>query len=370
MYKEINNELDIHTMSMRWILLSLMACIWIVKIYPQGENPDRYMDAYKKYENADCPLQEDDIKHFVYFARDREAIHDHLFLKAQRISGAQIMYSWRQLEPEIDTYDFSIVQDDYDYLQTHGKSLFIQFQDVTFYTKHKAVPDYLLNKEFDGGATPQYDDNGNPDGWVAKRWNAQVQHRFHLLMQALGKQFDGKIEGINLQESAIGVSSEKDPTFTPERYLESLKINMLALKEAFPKSTTMQYANFMPGEWLPEEDKGFLRSIYQYGQEMGVGLGAPDLMVQRRGQLNHALAMMHEFDYTVPLGIAIQDGNYIGKTGADEDYRKQEDIGVKKRENMVPMLQAFAKDFLHVNYMFWVYQEPYFTEDVLPCLKI
>ena len=79
----------------------------------------------------------------------------------------------------------------------------------------------------------------------------------------------------------------------------------------------MQYANFMPGEWLPWEDHGYLQSVYTYGQEIGVGLGSPDLMVQRRGQLNH----------------------------------------------------AFAKDFLNVKYMFWVDQEPYFSEDVIPCFK-
>jgi hypothetical protein len=33
------------------------------------------------------------------------------------------------------------------------------------------------------------------------------------------------------------------------------------------------------------------------------------------------------------------------------------------------MLHAFAKDFLKVDYMFWAHQEPYFTEDVLPCLE-
>jgi hypothetical protein len=144
---------------------------------------------------------------------------------------------------------------------------------------------------------------------------------------------------------------------------------MFALKKAFPKSTTMQYANFMPGEWLPWEDKGYLRSIYLYGQEIGVGLGGPDLMVQRKAQLNHTLTMMHEYEYTVPLGIAIQDGNYIGKTGADQDYNEHSDNGLYEHENIVPLLHAFAKEFLKVKYMFWVNQEPYFSEDVIPCLS-
>ena len=59
---------------------------------------DKYVDEYKKYLNAKCPIEKDKIKHFVYFAKDREAIHGHPFLKVARFKGAQIMYSWADLE--------------------------------------------------------------------------------------------------------------------------------------------------------------------------------------------------------------------------------------------------------------------------------
>ncbi|UBM57565.1 hypothetical protein LAG90_12125 [Marinilongibacter aquaticus] len=338
--------------------------------FGQGGNPaNRYLNAYKKYQNAACPLESDGIKHFIYFSRNREQIHGHPFLSIPRIVGAQIMYSWRQLEPERGVYDFSILREDYVYLLAHGKKLFVQFQDVSFDVKYKAIPDYLLSEEYEGGCTLSFDDLGHADGWVVKKWNRNVQERFALLMQALGKEFDGKIEGVNLQETAIGIDKSKEVGFSPKRYSQCIKENMLALKKAFPQSTTMQYANFMPDEWLPWEDKGYLRSIYAYGQEIGVGLGGPDLMVTRKGQLNHALALMHENDYTVPLGIAVQDGNYIGKTGADEDYSETEDRGQAERKNVVPLLHAFAQDFLKVSYMFWVHQEPYIVEDVMPCFR-
>jgi hypothetical protein len=343
-------------------LLSIIVLGYFATLNVIGQNENsanRYINAYKQYSGATCPIEKDSIKHFVYFSTDRELIHNHPFLNVQRLEGAQIMYSWRQLEPERGQYDFSIIQEDYNYLLSHGKKLFIQLQDVTFNIKYVAIPDYLLTEEFDGGSTLQYNDDGVAEGWVAKRWNLQVQYRFALLLKALGKEFDGKVEGINLQESSVGVNSENDTSFTPEHYRESIKINMLALKKAFPNSTTMQYANFMPGEWLPWDDKGYLRSIYRYGQEIGVGLGGPDLMVKRVGQLNHTIAMMHEGKFTVPLGIAIQDDNYVGETGNN-------DI-VTDRENIVPILHAFAKDFLKVKYMFWVCQEPYFSEDVIPC---
>lgn len=338
-----------------WIFFSIISA----SVFAESADPsERHSEAYKKYQGASSPIASDSIRNFVYFARERDAIRDHPFLKADRFVGAQIMYAWAQLEPAKDRYDFSTIREDYLYLQAKGKTLFIQLQDATFDPKYKGVPRYLLGPEYQGGVEAQFEDDGQQFGWVAKRWNTQVQARFARLLKALGDEFDGKIEGINLQESAIGVSAKSDKSFSPKRYAAALKTNMLALKQAFPRSTTMQYANFMPGEWLPWDDKGYLRSIYRYGEEIGVGLGAPDLMVKRKGQLNHALALMHEKHYRTPLGIAVQDGNYIGQTNSTEI--------VGERKNIVPMLHAFALDFLRVNYLFWANQSPYFEEDVLP----
>lgn len=211
--------------------------------------PDqRYAEAYKQYLNATCPLVKDTIQHFVYFSRDRKAIHNHAFLHYPRLVGAQIMYSWRELEPTQGNYDFAIIRQDYEYLKSKGKKLFIQLQDATFDVRYKATPAYLETEEYGGGIVYQYTDDGKPEGWVAKRWNKKVRVRFALFLNALGKEFDGKIAGINLQESAIGVEQKYDSEFTPAIYAESLKNNMSALKDAFPTSVTMQYANFMPGE--------------------------------------------------------------------------------------------------------------------------
>ncbi len=76
---------------------------------------------------------------------------------------------------------------------------------------------------------------------------------------------------------------------------------------------------------------------------------------------SHPFLSKHEHTYRVPLGIAVQDGNYIGQTNTDQVLHD--------RKNIVPLLHGFAKDFLKVSYMFWVDQEPYFEQDVLPCLR-
>lgn len=329
-------------------------------------NPaDKYANSYQAYLDADCPIGTDDITHFVYFARDRRRIRNHAFLQNSRFEGAQIMYSWRQLETSKGKYDFSKIRADIDYLMARDKRLFIQLQDVTFTAANKPVPNYLLKPDFDGGVVP-YRANGKTIGWITKRWNPEVQDRFNALLQALGAEFDGEVEGINLQETAIEVSDELDATFSPEVYAASIRKNMSNLKAAFPTSTTMQYANFMPGEWLPWEDKGYLRGIYETGNEIGVGLGAPDLLFRRRAQLNHPITLMHEGEYSVPLGIAIQDGNYVGSTGADAHFADRA-LGAQTTRSQVPLLHAFAKEFLKVNYMFWVDQDPYFETQVLPC---
>ena len=109
------------------------------------------------------------------------------------------------------------------------------------------------------------------------------------------------------------------------------------------------------------EDEGYLRSIYAHGEAVGVGLRAPDLMVRRKGQFNHALTMMHEGRFGVPLAIAVQEGNYIGETGNT--------CVVNQRENIVPFLHAFADVFLRVSFIFWSHQEPYFSEDVPLCME-
>ena len=58
---------------------------------------------------------------------------------------------------------------------------------------------------------------------------------------------------------------------------DAIKKNMLALKKAFKTSVIMQYVNFMPGESLPKVDKGMVKSLFDYGEEIGVAIGAPDL---------------------------------------------------------------------------------------------
>src|SRR5210317_662320 len=126
-----------------FLVCAVMALFLFAPEMAANNHGNRYSDAYKQYLEAECPVPEDGIKHFVYFARNRNGIRGHALLGNSRFAGAQIMYSWATLEPAKGKYDFSTIQEDYAYLKSHGKQLFIQLQDATFDPDYKGVPGYL-----------------------------------------------------------------------------------------------------------------------------------------------------------------------------------------------------------------------------------
>ncbi|MFX8164841.1 hypothetical protein ABTL04_21165, partial [Acinetobacter baumannii] len=68
---------------------------------------------------------------------------------------------------------------------------------------------------YGGGLVRQSDDsevNPGGSGWVAQQWNPALRQRFQALLTALAKQFDGRILGINLPETAIDIDRKRDKT--------------------------------------------------------------------------------------------------------------------------------------------------------------
>ncbi|VAW10970.1 FIG00653109: hypothetical protein [hydrothermal vent metagenome] len=177
---------------------------------------EKYKDAHKKYLSATCPIPEDNIQHFVYFARERNEIIDHPLLKHPMFKGAQIMCFWKNFETQKGQYDFSILKKDYNYHKKHGKKLFIQIQDATFYPNNNAVPDYLLTNDYDGSAVVQYNENGEPASWVAKRWNNKIRERFALFLKALGKEkCQVQSENITNRQLSTKIKNFLKPTCLP-----------------------------------------------------------------------------------------------------------------------------------------------------------
>jgi hypothetical protein len=302
------------------------------------------------------------IHHYVFFGMDREKIKDaRSFLDSPAFEGAQISYSWRQLEQGKDQYEFSIIREDLQFLQSRGKKLWIQFQDVSFTPNRINVPKYLLNDpKYNGGADQQISDRKGDDehpvreGWVARRWDPAVQDRMYKLFAALAKEFDGRIAGINTEETSIGFGSTGKifpKGFTPETYRDATIANIRELKRAFPKSITMVYANFMPG------GRPHLDAVYKAARESKIAVGGPDLLPFRPFQRANSYPLIRESAGKVPTGLAVQDGNY-------GDVNRE----TGKRATIAELLK-YATDDLKLDYMFWCTEEPYFSSELMPFMN-
>ncbi len=300
------------------------------------------------------------IEHYVFFSRDRELIHDSSFYSNPGIVGAQITYAWKLLERKKETYDFIEIEEDLEFLASKGKKLFIQIQDVTFSSRRILTPNYMLSDPiYQGGSSPQFweNDQGKLEkgGWVARRWDPVVSDQYRKLLIALAKQFDGRIAGINMPETAIDVKNADgiNPTgFTTSKYIEEIKKNMLVSKTHFKRSDPILYANFLPGNYSEN-----LKDLYDYALEIEHGMGGPDIKVYREGQMRNSYPLIRRIAGKVPTGVAIQHGNYSlenPKTG---------------QQVTVPEIVDFAQNYLMLDYVFWSTEEPYYSEKVLPLLS-
>jgi len=315
--------------------------------------------------SAQSGSKEDPPENFIYFGRDRDRIVDPEFLSNKGVVGAQLKYIWRELEPERDRYSFDAIRSDLEYLERHGKQLFIQLQDVSFDTAIVNVPDYLLeDPAFNGGAAIHYGghDEQGPilEGWVARRWDPAVRARIARLLEALAAEFDGRVAGLNLPETAIGFG--RDPEHHPagysyESYYEGIKQLMSSTREAFHESDVIIYANFMPGEELPDDDRGYLKGVYEHADRIGMGVGGPDLLPQRWFQRQNSLPLIAARAPGTVAGLAVQWGNL-------EDKNRQTGEGVT-----VEGLYEYGRDELRLEYIFWGMQEPFFSRDILPFLQ-
>lgn len=305
-------------------------------------------------------------RNFIYFGLDRERISEETFLGNEGVVGAQLKYTWRELEPEKDRYAFDAVDQDMAFLAEHGKRLFIQLQDVSFDESRINVPDYLLSDPaFHGGAALQYylEDNDParpvPEGWVSRRWDPAVRARFAILLDTLAAAFDGRIAGLNLPETSIGFGTARlwPSGYTPGAYYEGILELMEAAAKAFRRSPVILYANFMPGEELPDDDRGYLKGVYEHAETIGLGVGGPDLLPNRWFQRQHSLPLIAARSAGTTAGVAVQWGNL-------EDRNRQTGERVSVED-----LYVFARDELRLDFVFWGTQEPFYSRDILPYLE-
>jgi len=304
------------------------------------------------------------VENYVYFNINRHRIQENSFLDSDIFSGAQLKYTWPELEPEKGVYNFELIRKDLAFLKANGKKLFIQIQDVSFDSAIVNVPKYMIEDPiYHGGVEFQVDLNDDGTeyifaGLVARRWDKEVAKRFHKLLEALGEKFDGEITGINLPETIIGFgTTEMHPSgYSYDSYRDAIKENMRVMKDAFPNSTIIIYANFMPGDNFPLGENSYLESIYRYARELNVGMGGPDIKVYKWWQMQHSYKFIKESRGKIPLGIAVQWGNY--------------ELVNPKTGNQVTIeeIYNFGSNELALDYIFWSTQEPFYSNHLIPFL--
>ena len=234
-------------------------------------------------------------------------------------------------------------------------------QDRSFEPTIFNVPDYIReDKIYHDGVAMQYDfpGEGKPitSGWVARVWDPAVRERFQLLIRKLACQFDGKIYGINLPETAVDFDENNLPVgFTFDNYFYSELENIGAVRKAFHKSMVIQYVNFFPGEW--NNDHQYMSRLFSYAMNHQIGLGGPDVVPYREAQMKNSYPFFHTFKGNLLTGMAIQEPDYTYKNPETGSYYRFADF------------YNFTRDYLGATVLFWNTQEPFFSSQLVPELN-
>lgn len=296
-----------------------------------------------------------------YLFLDADDASDHRALLARSdIAGGQIIYPWRQLEPEKDRYDFSKLERDLAVTQCLHKKLFIIIGDRTFSLQWRGLPDYLSNDPvYQGGIVYQYDYPGAaPDpnqvanGQVAMQWIPAVRQRFQKLLAMLAKRFDGSIAGIELGETAMDANlKEGEKGFTCDNYFDAEMENIAAARKSFRKSDVVMAANFWPCEW--NDSHHYMSRAFAYAAANRIAVGGPDILPFNKAHMANAYRFLHDYRGRLKLvAMAVQEPTleYVNPdTG--KPFTKDEFV-------------SFGRDYLGVDIIFWAYIAPWLKDPV------
>jgi hypothetical protein len=287
------------------------------------------------------------------FAGSGDLVQITPLIRRPEIAGVQVVYTWKSLETAKDHYDFAQIEQDLRYLEALDRKLFIQIQDRFFQIEHRNVPLYLQQDSiYGGGIVPQVDNPGEnkPEGygWVAQQWNPEVRKRYQKLLQALAEKFDGRVFGVNLPETAVGVDVERDKTgFTCDGYFAAELENIAFARKVFTKSQVVLYANFWPCEW--ENDKKYMSRTFEFAEAHRLGLGGPDIVPYKKPQMKNSYPFFNKYKGRLSLvAMAVQEPTLT--------YTNPETKKPFTREEFL----SFAENYLGVDIIFWSTTAPWF----------
>jgi hypothetical protein len=304
---------------MRKIQRIVSAFVLTLALSPTPAAPSATVDALKYHPG-----------HYVSLNSTDDAARVMPALALPGIRGVQIRYPWKQLEPERGRYDFSQIEEDLNEARRLGLQLVAFIEDKSFFTTEHHLPAYL-----DAYALPF-----RRGGMVAKRWDPLIVERMGALFAALGQRFDADphFEGIALQESAMGFTPEIETRhgYTPEKYRDALIAILRSARRALPRSQIFWYMNFLEGR------QAYLVDVAEVAAAERIAMGGPDVLPDRASLVRLVYPLYDRFAGRMTLFCSIQNDSYA--------HRRENGAG---RYWTLEELFLFARDQLHVSYLFW-----------------
>jgi hypothetical protein len=258
---------------------------------------------------------------------------EHTLNKAlgDEIRGVKLRYRWVDLEPTEGRYDLSEIARDLEMLARRDLQLVAVIEDKSFNEKPAPTPAYLQAKHTLRSRT----------GYTAVRWDPYVNQRLQKLIAELGAQFDcnPNLEGIAIQESAPSLDDDVllASGYTPEKYRDSLIALLRSASQSLPRSRIFWSMNFLP------HGQAYLREIAQTVAGAGVVMGGPDVLPENAALAERAYPLYETFNGRLPLFGHMHRPSYVHRKTGASGYWSMEDMFV------------FARDRLHVDYLFWEY---------------
>ncbi len=249
------------------------------------------------------------------------------------VKGIMVRADWAQLEKGRGEYDFSRIDRYLNKAAAKGERFFLTLGTKNF-GGAKAVPDYLRQPWFSGGAfkiTTAYGGSGEN----AALYDDDVRDRLIALIQELGKRYNrhNYFEGITFTETAFGQTVRPLTDAQKEKMFSNLaKINTAA-RQAFPNTVVLQFVNY-PAKLVP--------ALFTNMLDKGVGMGGPDVFVNDPALERSAYVWNVQAKGRVPIGMKVES----------DCYARQYHGGPIDPPN-VREIYRYARDRLYSNYVFW-----------------
>jgi hypothetical protein len=314
-------------------------------------------------------------------------------LSTPGIRGVQLRYTWADLNPTGNTFNFGTVKATYPDTERTIRAdlwrcrqsphpnakLIIMVEDRTFNgatietTVNPMPADMANNSAYVRLVTTS--SGGTSYGYTAIRWDPVVITRWHALITALGAAFDSDPNwyGIAFQESAGGWSDadRTQTNYSDIKYRDALINQLKKASDVFPTSRIFWYTNFFPtpAQDFRLEEVADAIKVYQGGFH-GVIMGGPDILPDRGYLTNDNIWARCYPRYRdppvgsfgeLPLFCSMQLDSYAhnhvtAATAASPDPRMPglpvATWTLGSRWTMDHLFR-FGRDYLHLNYVMW-----------------